>query len=188
MPGRIILLTGERGVGKTTVCHKTVDLAQTKGFTCGGVLTLSYPTDERDVLDVGSGRARCLTLPVTPSDQTPKPGASPAVIQGRFRFDPATLAWGSDALTRALGCHLLVVDELGPLELERGGGWVRALDVLHAADFALALVVVRPELLDQAQAKLPARAPTVLTVTLHNRDDLPVALLGMLEREFAAVL
>lgn len=178
----ISILTGERGVGKSTVCREAVALAQARGYTCGGVLTLRRPDDALDVLDVRSGDVRRLTL---------EPGASPAVLQGRFRFAPEILVWGNAVLARATPCHLLVVDELGPLELERGQGWLRAFDVLadklhpREADFALALVVVRPELVAQARLRLRIGATAVLTVTPHNRDGLPITLLEMLERELA---
>ena len=171
MAAPIVILTGERNVGKTAVCHEAVTLAQAKGYTCGGVLTLSRSNGARDVLDVRSGDVRRLTV---------ESDAGTAVIQGRFRFDPETLAWGNDLLIQALPCHLFVVDELGPLEIERGRGWLKAFDVLHAADFTLALVVVRFELVEQAQLKLPGSATIVLTVTLHNRDGLPATLLEML--------
>jgi len=174
MTARIVILTGERGVGKSTVCRKTIDLAQTKRYTCGGVLTLSHPNDVREVCDVHSGHTRRLTL---------EPGARDGVNLGRFCFNPATLAWGDDVLAHATPCHLLVVDELGPLEIERRRGWVRAFNVLREVTFTLALVVVRPELLVQAQLRLPASATTVFTVTHHNRDGLPDDLLKILERE-----
>ncbi len=74
-----------------------------------------------------------------------------------------------------------MVDELGPLEIERGGGWLKAFDALRRPDFALALVVVRPELVAQAQLKLPAGATIVLTVRPDNRDDLSGHLLGLLQ-------
>lgn len=172
MVARIIVLSGERGAGKSTVCRETIALAQARGYTCGGLLTLSRPDDTLDVLDVRSGDVRRLTL---------EPDASPAVIQGRFRFDPETLAWGNVVLARAWPCHLLVVDELGPLEIEREEGWLKAFDVLRWPDLMLALVVVRPELVARAQLKLPAGATTVLTVRPDNRDDLPVYLLGLLQ-------
>ena len=41
-----------------------------------------------------------------------------------------------------------LVDELGPLELVRGEGWQAALETLAQGGYRLALVVVRPELLD----------------------------------------
>jgi nucleoside-triphosphatase THEP1 len=177
MPARIVILTGERGVGKSTVCRKTVGLAQARQYTCGGILTLSHSDGGRDVLDVRSGDVRRLTLEPGEGEGVFHEG----VIQGRFRFDPAVLAWGNDVLSHAAPCDLLVVDEVGPLEMERGRGWVKAFVVLGDADFSLALVVVRPELLVQAQLRLPASATTVFTVTDRNRDGLPDVLLKVLE-------
>ncbi|MEE8390693.1 MAG: nucleoside-triphosphatase [Anaerolineae bacterium] len=169
----IVILTGERNVGKTTVCRETVALAQARGYTCSGVLTLSYAKDVRDVLDVRSGHVRRLTL-------EPDTDA-PTVTLGRFRFDPETLAWGNNVLAHALPSHLFVVDELGPLEVERNEGWRVAFDLLRKTNFTLALAVVRPELLEQVQLELPTDSTTVLTVNKHNRDDLPATFLEMLE-------
>jgi nucleoside-triphosphatase THEP1 len=165
-----------RGVGKSTVCSKTVALAQAHDHNCGGVLTLSQPGEARDVLDVRTGHVRRMTL------QSDASGADYAVVQGRFRFDPETLTWGNETLAHAPPCDLLVVDELGPLEIERGKGWQKAFDVLRGNDFTLALVVVRPELLAQAQRKLSSDSMTVVTVEMDNRDDLPDLLLNVLER------
>jgi nucleoside-triphosphatase THEP1 len=178
MAAPIVILTGERGVGKSTVCRETVARAQARGYACGGILTLSRPNGARDVLDVRSGNLRRLTLGT---------GASAAVVQGCFRFDPETLAWGNDVLACAVPCHLLVVDELGPLEIERRQGWPKAFDVLRGTDFALALAVVRSELSAQAQRKLPVGATIVLIVTVQNRDELPDVLLGMLEQEIRSM-
>jgi nucleoside-triphosphatase THEP1 len=178
MAAPIVILTGERGVGKSTVCRETIARAEARRYACGGILTLSRPNGARDVLDVRSGSSRRLTL---------RTGAGAAVVQGRFRFDPEILAWGNDVLARAVPCHLLVVDELGPLEIERGQGWPKAFDVLQEADFALALVVVRPELSAQAQRRLPAGATKVRIVTVENRDELPDVLLGRLEREIGSM-
>jgi nucleoside-triphosphatase THEP1 len=176
MTARIIILSGERGAGKTTVCRKTVALAQAQGYTCGGVLTLSHPNDVRDVLDVHSGRTRRLTLESNMN--------STATVMGRFRFDPETLAWANDVLARgASTCHLLVVDELGPLEIERGQGWHKAFDVLRGNGFVLALVVVRPELVEKVRLILPHSPTLTLRVTSQNRDSLPGTLLDILEEK-----
>ena len=41
---------------------------------------------------------------------------------------------------------LLIIDELGPLELIHQTGWQAARDVLRSKDYSLGLVVVREEL------------------------------------------
>ena len=59
--------------------------------------------------------------------------------------------------------------------------------MLDSPDYALALVVVRPELVVQAQTQLTHGEAAVLAVTLQTRDSLPTLLLQMLEREVGAV-
>ena len=169
-----IILTGERGVGKSTVCQKTVELAQAREYTCGGIITLRRSDEALEVLDVRAGDVRQLSV---------GPDVNPAVIQGRYRFDPQTLAWGNTVLRHATPCHLLVIDELGPLEMDQGKGWTVAFDKLRRSKFALAIAVVRPERVVQAQIHLPSSATTVLAVTEDNRDDLPGTILHVLESE-----
>jgi len=166
----IIILTGDRGIGKSTICRRVVALAQSAGWSCGGIITLSRG-DARDVLDVASGDVRCLTQSADTAQ---------AVDQGRFRFDPRALRWAGQRLAQATPCDLLVIDEIGPLELERGKGWANALDVLAGGDFGLALVVIRPELVACAKAQLPNYAPVVFNATRENRDQLPATLVSVL--------
>ncbi len=155
----IFLLTGSRGVGKTTVCLRAVALARQAGFSCAGLLTLREDKERRVVVDVRSGQRR----PLTTTGPT-------GVRVGRFLFDPATLAWGAEILARSPPCDLLVVDELGPLEL-RGEGWATGMETLRKGSFRLGLVVVRPELVEEVRVLFPQAQ--VLEVTLENREELP---------------
>ena len=50
---------------------------------------------------------------------------------------------------------MLIVDELGVLEFERDQGWVAGLAAIDSGDYRLGVVVIRPELLDQAQRRWP---------------------------------
>jgi nucleoside-triphosphatase len=173
MAPRIVILTGERGAGKTTVCQRAAAIAASKQYLCCGILTLRRSRDILDVLDVRSGQVRRLT---GGSEQdTP-------LRLGPYRFSPSAFAWGNNVLAGALPCDLLVVDELGPLEFDRGQGWTAAFDVLATDGFAVAIVVVRPELLEQAQRRLAARGTTVFTVTPSNRDSLPAMIVGILKQ------
>jgi nucleoside-triphosphatase len=173
---RIVLITGERGVGKTFLCQKVVEEAQRAGHSCAGLL--SPPRSEVQqkegigLLDVRSGEER----PLATADD-----ASHGLRWGRYRFATSTLEWGSRVLAEATPCDLLVVDELGPLELETGQGLVKALDVLVQGDYALALVVVRPELIGALQERLPGHEIDVIRVTLSNRDRLSTQIAGRLE-------
>jgi nucleoside-triphosphatase THEP1 len=76
-------------------------------------------------------------------------------------------------LVHATPCDVLVVDELGPIELLGGRGWANALEVLRLGHFGTALVVCRPELLGVLEAKLgelPSGRMAVVVLTEENRD------------------
>lgn len=162
----IVLITGPRGVGKTTLCLRTVTLAKKASYSCAGLLTLQEEGDRRMVVDVRTGDRR----PLTASGPT-------GVPVGRYLFDPDALAWGAEILVRSTPCDLLVLDELGPLEMA-GGGWAIGMDVLREGHFFLALVVVRTELVNEVLGRFPNA--WAVEVTPENRDGLPAWLAGLL--------
>lgn len=172
------MLTGEREVGKTHLCQRVVEEAKERGFTCAGVISLAVFESEHKVgitlVDVGTGEER----PLASADDL---GGD--VRWGRYSFVPASLAWGAEILTGATPCDLLVIDELGPLELELGRGLVKAVDVLVRGGFSLAIAVVRPALLGKLRERLGGRQTDVVEVTPLNRDQLPPRLVSMLEEE-----
>lgn len=169
------MVTGERGVGKTHLCQQVVKLAGMRGYRCAGVLSRAALEGDHKVaitlVDVATNAERTLAV----ADATPG-----ELRWGRYRFVPGTLEWGSDLLAGATPCDLLIVDELGPLELTLGQGLVSALDVLDGGAFSLALVVVRPELLDALRERLQCAETRVVEVELPNRDQLPRQILSLL--------
>jgi nucleoside-triphosphatase THEP1 len=175
---QIILLTGKREAGKTHLCQRVVEGTRSRGYACAGVLSRPLIQDGEKVgiilVDVASREERLLAT----ADQVPG-----EVRWGRYSFVSSTLTWGAELLFRATPCDLLVVDELGPLELELGQGLVKCLDVLAEGEFALALVVVRPTLVDEVRRRLQGEGVDVLEVTLENRDRLPGEVLSLLEAE-----
>lgn len=126
-----------------------------------------------DLLDLRSGVSR----PLAEADQRPASLRTEA-----YRFDADVLAWGSAVLSTALPCDLLIVDELGPLELEFNQGWVNALRVLRAGGFRLAVVVVRPELLDAFCQAAPGVLTCLFTLPPPPGIDLPAAIISLLSK------
>jgi nucleoside-triphosphatase THEP1 len=132
-----------------------------------------------EAVDVGSGER----WPLARTDQEL---GGPRV--GPYSFDPAGLARALKVLRRAAtaGCDLLIVDEIGPLELEQGEGFAPILDLLPAEGPTHTLIVVRPAFVHQLLLHLrkmvrpgspePSFATPFKTfsVTEENRDKLPL--------------
>jgi len=171
----IMLLAGQRGVGKTTVCQRLVEIASRRGYRLAGVLTPGLFDQSGakvgfEAVDAGSGERRVLA-------RANSHLGGPRI--GRYSFDLTSLNWASDLLQRALaeGCDLLIVDEIGPLELERGEGLLAILRHLQGEIKCHALLVVRSELLNDLRRHLPEAELRYRTVTPQNRDILPWVIL-----------
>lgn len=162
----IILLTGESGSGKTTLCARLAATLRARGVDVAGVLTLPRFADGEkigmEVADVRTG-AR---LPL--AEWAPR-GAGTADL--RWKFDETALEHGAHILRAAFPCDVLIVDEVGPLELIHSKGWTVALQVLQRQNYRNALVVIRPHLVEDfcACVNVPVH---VITLTLENREKI----------------
>jgi nucleoside-triphosphatase THEP1 len=180
----IVILSGESGSGKTTICTRVVTLARARGLKVAGVLTPSRLAGGckvgLDVEDVRTGQHRPLAEPCAePRQSSVDATDGPATESWHFHIDG--LAWGTMVLRRATPCDLLVIDELGPLELVQSQGWTISFDLLRASRYRLALVVVRPALLPYFRERLGRVELLTLTVTGANHDALPGEILALLD-------
>lgn len=164
------VLTGEVHIGKTTVCRTVADLAVQRGYCVRGILTPPI-LDENgvrlgiEVVDLASGERRELA-------RTDRDLGGPRV--GPYRFDRVALQWAQDAVARAIaeGGDLLIVDEIGRLELEQDNGFNQILDLLETSIMLRSLLVVRATLLDAFRRRLPQLEFITFELTQDNRDTL----------------
>jgi nucleoside-triphosphatase THEP1 len=167
MPRHIFVLSGPLGIGKTTACLQLADLARHRGLDCAGLVCPARFEGPRkvgiDVLDLRTGERRLLAE----ADDLPAELRTPG-----YRFDTSALAWGAEVLAAACPCDLLIVDEIGPLELERGQGWANALDLLRADSFKSAVVVVRPHLLNTFEQAVGRQQIKRFMLPVPASDDL----------------
>jgi len=157
-----IIVTGDRGAGKTTSCTRLIELARSGGWQVAGVLSPAVVVDgikiAIDVIDLRSEQRRRLAA-YDPYADYPR--------ELHWRFEADVLAWGNAVLAESTSCDMLIVDELGVLEFERGQGWLAGLNALDSGNYQLGIVVIRPELLQQAQQ----RWPSAQVITIQNVDQ-----------------
>jgi hypothetical protein len=133
------------------------------------------------VVDLRSGERRPFGLQ-HPGDRhalAGDPSTSDPLTPG-WEYDPGMFAWANEALSHSTPCDLLVVDEVGPLELRGERGWAKALEVLRSREYRAALVVCRPGLLRELEERLGRAPDAVFEVALNVRDSLPRAILQRL--------
>ena len=172
--GNILILTGPRGAGKTTLCARLIDQARGAGWRVAGVLSLARVVDGEktgiDVVDLLSHEWRALAV---------RSFTRPSEIRtAGYAFDPQAMEWANQVLAGSGACDLLVVDELGPLELRRRQGWQAGLAALDGGKYCLALVVIRPELLEDAKL----RWPQAEVIEILNIGELPEIVAGIKKR------
>lgn len=164
MANPLILLIGPQGIGKTTLCLRLAEqfTAHRKGVA--GIVT-ELAGSRRYVLDLTGGERKLLAA-------AGEPLLGPR--WGRYAFSQETLDWGNSVVAQAVAgrADLVILDEVGPLELVAGEGFLPALRAIVAADEA-GLVVVRPALVDEVNSMVGTRSVMIWEVTVENRGDLP---------------
>lgn len=142
------VLTGGRGVGKTVHCGMLAEQASVAGWDVAGLLS---PAIFENGVKTG-----ILTQNLRTGDSRPLAMLSTLNVErstfnvqlGNWLFNPSVIAWGNQILQSRQPCDLFIVDELGPLEISRGEGWVNAFDALRQVRYRLGVVVIRPECID----------------------------------------
>jgi nucleoside-triphosphatase len=155
---RVVLLTGAPDSGKTTVCRRVAELASYKGLRVSGLVTearrLSSGRIVQNVLNLRTGERRQLA-DYAGVDEGEPIGRG---VAGRlsWTFIGESVRWGRHELDRCLtkDSDLLVIDQVGPLELVAGSGFANAVDVLRSARFGLAVVVVNPLVVERLRELL----------------------------------
>lgn len=152
-PPALHLVVGPSGAGKTAFLAALADAARARGLSVAGVLSPgAHEGGVRtsfDVVDLSTGRR----LPLSRRD-----GPAPwPRLAGPFHFSPEGVALGRDALAAAGAADLVIVDEVGPLELS-GGGWAAQLDELALTRRGPMFWAVRESLADAVQARWSAPA------------------------------
>lgn len=178
----IALVTGEIGSGKTTVCQRTLDRLLRLGMRCMGILSLPCfdavgVKSGIDVLDVTTGERRHLADYIHNGGKT----------IGHYSFDEKTSSWAVERLAAAVasGPDLLVVDEIGPLEMVRRRGFVDALGALSdRKTVPRGLVVVRWAYVAMLEDSINREDVCRFVVHPYSRDGLPGELAAALYQSF----
>jgi len=155
-----IAVTGSPGIGKSTLVAKVISGTKLR---VGGVLARDRCYKDRrtgfELLDLSTGMVGIL------ADEA---GDGPQLGKYRVHLDDLDRI-GAQAVENALGCDLIVVDEVGPMELS-SHRFVLAVEKAIASPKPM--LVVLHQWSNHRLAKKIRGSFRVLTVTRENRDSL----------------
>lgn len=181
---RRIIITGGVQSGKSTLCRKLADRLLRDGVSLAGFIALGLWRENQrwgfDLRDLSTGKITPLArrrysdpIPGKPTSdkKTQRPhsilteGSSPAILKKRMPFEQHQIPFdfmepGIRAGRRALSpkrcarADLIIIDEIGPLELQ-GGGWANQLPPLMKETDVLQLWVVRKQMVKPVQDRWP---------------------------------
>jgi len=165
----LIVVSGTVGIGKTTVCKKVSDLARSLGYNIGGIITYKAPDNGIIIEDVRTGKRKVLA---SINDIYTGPRTK------RYFFNPKGIDFGIRAIESGTSADVLLVDEIGHLELG-GEGFTNVTKLVRAGEAANCILVIRQELLSTFLSQLES-APLIFETTIGNRDRLPQEIAGVL--------
>lgn len=162
-----VVVTGKIGIGKTTVCKKTLNILKSKGCSCGGIISYKSLDGSIKVLDVKSGKERILAIPNLPSSKNIFRG--PHI--GKFLFNCEGLKFGVEAIEKGISSDFLFVDEVGYLELQ-GEGFSKVFGYIKEKKVKNCILVIRSSLVSLFLTRLEFKA-LIIEINIENRDKIP---------------
>lgn len=163
MTAKIYIITGEVECGKTRWLQGAIDFLISENKIVAGVITPGIWEDGRklgiDALLLASQEKFNLAMRNENNKGFSK----------KWEFNENAMEKINEHFASLRNFDYLVVDELGPLELERGEGLTNAVEILKTGNFDKAYIVVRPHLVEIAK-KMFAKNSVVEVIDIEEKS------------------
>jgi nucleoside-triphosphatase THEP1 len=134
---KLTIITGKKHSGKTTKLLEIISELKLEGRICAGLIAKgTFVENKRNsftLLDIESNKT-CEFMSTVKNDEFQK--------IGKFYINPKGISFGNMVLNSSINsfAEYIVIDEIGPLELE-GNGWSENLERLLKTNKKLIIVV-----------------------------------------------
>lgn len=166
-----LLVVGEPGSGKTSWCKEYIDRRRGSSFSVGGVLC---PAAEKQGRRIGSNALDLLTGQEVAFARLSRYSSFKGEEKvGDYAISIKGISFACAAIKEAVDsrCDLVVIDEIGPLEL-RGRGLMPAVELALASAVNL-LLVVRSSLKETLQRHFPQYEFLVVADLTQSPSNVP---------------
>lgn len=173
----MVIVTGDKSVGKSTTLVKIASLLKEKGKTVGGVISPRiWKNNERYGYKL-----------VNPQDGSSELLAAVEKIDGNivrhcsFFFNKDVFDKGNSMIQNGINSDLLIVDEIGNLEIA-GGGWAVSMPEVAGCNVR-AVLSIREDVIDKAIEKWRLNPVAVYKITAENKEESAEKIVNMLWSE-----
>ena len=172
MQKRVLLLTGNPGVGKTTVLTKTVETLKAEGISVGGMISREAREGNVrvgfEIIDLTNNKHGWLAH--INQRTGPQVGKYHVNLEDMENIGATAIAEAAEK------CDVIAIDEIGPMELFSQKFKQAVKQALESRKVVLAVVhaKARDQLINEVKRREDAE---IFTVTLANRDSLPEELI-----------
>jgi nucleoside-triphosphatase len=175
---KVIIITGEKGQGKTTAITMFLDSLSNTNTLAGGIYARGFWENNArkgyNVVDILDGNERPLC------DVSPSHGD---LAFGHFFFKASGISFGRKAIRKSLeqNINILIIDEVGGLELS-GKGWAIELD--HIFEYKrnfLMLLVVRKSLLNDVFNRWAINDPVIIDINKFEISEIQSIILSQID-------
>ncbi|MBU4267192.1 MAG: nucleoside-triphosphatase [Candidatus Altiarchaeales archaeon] len=165
-----ILISGVSGVGKTSLCERIVEIAEEKGWKCGGVLC-PVAGEGSTAIDLSTGEKEEMATTDSKAEGIPV---------GNYIINENGISLGKKAIRNAIenGSGIIFIDEIGPLE-RTGKGLFPEAERAMATEKDV-IIVIRKKMLEEFTGKFPGIGFRTFTINRENRDQLAEKIMGEL--------
>lgn len=168
----ITIITGERGIGKTTFLLKKCGLFYNNIHAVSGILTPPIFNDRS--IKIGFSALDLSNKNKWELARTDIELKGPSY--GPFKFSSKGFEKANNVIINALnqGLSPVFIDEIGPLELSKKSGFYPCLSHMgRIKDTEDLFIVIRPDLISEfSERVIPEKKYRIITVTEENRDHL----------------
>ena len=163
LPVRVVVVTGPTDGGKTATVTAIAERMRTEGVPVAGFVQPGEFEDGKKIgfrlRDLATGEEAALA---TLGDR------SEGEFGTRFQFSEEGFRLGREALKQAGSASVVIIDELGPIELRGQGHMPAVRRALAVPDLVGAVIVVRRALVPSLLAELDASDAVVVDVEIEG--------------------
>ncbi|MFN4336312.1 MAG: nucleoside-triphosphatase [Candidatus Nitrosocaldus sp.] len=182
----LILLTGEPGVGKSTVLLRLVELLREEGVGVGGVIAKEVRDEVSGDCSGGKGRRIGFEFIDVTSNSRVRLASigidGPRV--GRYGIDLDGCKAAANMLLKSMNSNVIVFDEIGPMEL-LSPHIIESLQYLldeSSREDIIVIVVMHKRFKHWIINRYKERASMLVEVSKENRGSLPEMLLDTIRK------